>query len=62
METNSVLIFTCMGYSLFISYSDKLRTAETDLEVQQEENGHLLGRYNKLVADTQEKDNSTRRR
>jgi hypothetical protein len=51
-----------VGYLLLIYYSDKLRTTETDLEVQQEENGHLLGRYNKLVADTQEKDNSNRRR
>lgn len=42
--------------------SDKLKTAETDMEIQQEENSHLLGRYNKLLTDLQEKDSVHKRR
>lgn len=45
-----------------VHFSDKLKTAETDLEIQQEENSHLLGRYNKMLADLQEKDNAHKRR
>lgn len=48
--------------SYFLSISDKLKTAETDMEIQQEENSHLLGRYNKLLTDLQEKDSVHKRR
>lgn len=49
-------------HNSIVHFSDKLKTAETDLEIQQEENSHLLGRYNKMLADLQEKDNAHKRR
>lgn len=56
------LFHECTKLTYFLSISDKLKTAETDMEIQQEENSHLLGRYNKLLTDLQEKDSVHKRR